>query len=300
MRMKATVGIVLASVAVHAFACDGSMKDPCIVQDTIQGEPEMKHFRTGADLHMPDWWISGSAVPSEAGWAVIKNRILALSDNNATTLIDLDLREESHLYLDGDAITLSEIHDWINLGKTRTQTIKSEHDWLLSLEGMSTLPSVMTADAFKNANYNSGIALPIRDIKSEGALVRDLGFRYIRLTITDHRAPDPADVDRLMNLLDHLPPNTWIHVHCRGGDGRTTTVMAMMDMLRNADKDSFDDIISRQASVYPFYDLRVIKQNDPELVPYYEARLNFLKSFYAYAKERIAGNRLSWQAWLTR
>lgn len=300
MKLSVAVGVLLATVSMQAVACDGSMKDPCVVQDTVQGDPAMKHFRSGADLHRPTWWVSGSAAPSEAGWAEIKTKIMGLSEGQATTVLDLDLRQESHGYLDGDAITLSEVHDWVNLGKTQEEVLVSEHEWLENLSTLSTVSSVITSDAFKQGNYNSGIALPVSEVKSEAEVVKAQGFQYQRLTIPDHRAPDPETVDQLLWILDHLPKNTWVHVHCRGGDGRTTTVMAMMDMLKNADKDSFDEIISRQASVYPYYDLRHIKQSDPVLVPYYEERLAFIQSFYAYAKARLAGNTLSWQAWSKR
>ncbi len=110
--------------------------------------------------------------------------------------------------------------------------------------------------------------------------------------------PRADEVDRFVMLVDHQQKNTWIHLHCRGGKGRSTTFFAMYDMLKNAGTVSFDDIIQRQAAVTPHYDLSRIPQKYPELIPYYQARLTFLKQFYQFAQEKLQGYPGTWSTWI--
>ena len=72
----------------------------------------------------------------------------------------------------------------------------------------------------------------------------------------------------------------------------------MYEMLKNADKVSFNDIIKRQASVFPYYDLTQVERKSPELKPYYKARLIFLNHFYQFASASLLGYSGSWSDWI--
>jgi hypothetical protein len=55
---------------------------------------------------------------------------------------------------------------------------------------------------------------------------------YIRLPITDHCPPPDAAVEQfLLWCLRRFGPDDWVHLHCHGGDGRTTSFMALFDMV---------------------------------------------------------------------
>lgn len=289
-----------------AAICDATVANPCVVLDSQAGMPRFKNWRDNTDLYqaavnktgLADLWMSGSSAPSATGWAEIKSQIIQRTHHEKGVWVDLDLRQESHGYVNNDAVTLAVDEDWVNVGKTHHQVLSAEAGWLASLRDEATIPDVLTHEQFKEKLYQAGAPLSVQSVESEKDVVSQLGFHYVRLTVSDHRAPDPAEVDRFLTLMSQLPKDAWIHVHCRGGDGRTTTFMTMLDILRNANAVSLDDILTRQASVSPYYDLRDIKTDDPVLIPYYQARLAFIQQFYQYVLARNSGNTETWSAWL--
>lgn len=311
--LAASIVLLCASLNNTAFAvismpCEGTTTNPCIVQDTNSiDNKEVKHLRDAdmiADTYQGNThglkhkWISASAAPSVADLAAIAKFVSKESHHQATKIVDLDLRQEDHGYLNNEAITLADHYNWINLGKSDAQAIFDEMDWLNSLDtNKSQQAYVLAADDFKAGHYDKGYVFNINTIASEKEVAEAAGFDYVRLTITDHMSPLDADVDKFVSMVRMLTPTTWLHLHCRGGDGRSTTFFAMYDMLYNADVVSFDDIIKRQASVKPYYDLFDIDNKDPVITPYYKQRLIFLKQFYLYASDALRGYTGNWSAW---
>ncbi len=298
--------LLLTPTVSFATVCDATVANPCVVLDSQASLPLFKNWRDNTDLFnaavnktgLADLWMSGSSAPSAAGWAAIKSQIIARTHDEKRVLVDLDLRQETHGYVNDDAMTLAVDEDWINVGKTHNQVLSAENGWLGSLREASDIPDVLTHEQFKEKLYQAGVPLVVNQVESEKDVVSQLGFHYVRLTVSDHRAPEPAEVDRFLKVMSQWPKNAWIHVHCRGGDGRTTTFMTMLDILRNAKSVSLDDILTRQASVPPYYDLRDIKTDDPILIPYYQARLAFIQQFYQYVLSQQNGNTESWSTWL--
>lgn len=295
----------------HAWAsntdyCDGTKEHPCIVQDTDETTSDVKNWRTikmikdtykGNTSGLKHTWVSTSGAPSAKGFKKIASNIEKETNGKQKKMIDLDLRQEDHAYLNNDAITLTDEHNWINLGKSSQQTIASEQSWLQSLLRQSVVYNVLTSDQFDEKKFSEGVNVKAETLESEQAVAEKAGFEYIRLTVTDHMAPRDDDIDRFVSLVKSLPDNVWLHMHCRGGKGRATTFLAMYDMLKNADKVSFNEIIRREASVKPYYDLTEYKDKQPELQPYYEARLVFLMHFYQYASDVLRGYNDSWSNW---
>lgn len=287
--------------------CDGTQANPCLVQDTYSEKGhDVKHWRdakmianayNGNVEGLKHLWVSATAAPSETDFQTIANKIAKETDGKVTKMIDLDLRQENHGYLNGEAITLTDEHDWMNLGKTYQQSLGDEQLWLSNLRTQPTLYDVLTPDEFKSNDFTNGVTVQVNDIADEQSIAEKAGFEYQRLTVTDHMGPTDEDVDRFVSLVKNLPADAWVNIHCRGGDGRTTTFFAMYDMLKNADKVSFNDILLRQASVKPYYDLFALSHKDPDMLPYYQARLKFLRQFYQYASEVLRGYEGNWSQW---
>jgi hypothetical protein len=74
--------------------------------------------------------------------------------------------------------------------------------------------------------------------------------------------------------------------------------MAIYDILLNADNVPFDEIIKRQASVHPYYDLSDVEHGDPALGDSYKKRYEFLQRFYVYAGLRLKGYSGTWSDWI--
>lgn len=286
--------------------CDATQQKPCIVQDTETSDAPVRnlrsasmiaHYYQGNLFGVDQLNVSVSAQPRENGWQVIADYIKGQKEFLPEQIYVLDLRQESHGYLNGNAITLCNKYNWINLGKNREEVTTLEKHWLndLALSGM--IANILSTDEFSRQDYNAGKNINVETVASEADLLKKTGFHYLRLAVTDHRAPLPADVDVFVEQVSNLPANSWLHIHCRGGKGRSMTFMAMYDMLKNADKVSFDDIIARQASIPPFYDLKQVVRDNSELTTYYFERLIFLGEFYEFAQQRLSGSLQSWSQW---
>jgi hypothetical protein len=49
--------------------------------------------------------------------------------------------------------------------------------------------------------------------------------------VTDHCAPSHEALSKLMSFVSGVRPNDWVHFHCHGGDGRTSTFLALYDII---------------------------------------------------------------------
>lgn len=286
--------------------CDATLNHPCIVQDSELSSSPLKWFRDvsmiadiyqGNNYGINELSISGSEEPSEKGWREIADYITKDRRIEGKSVLVLDLRQESHGYLNGRAITLVSEYDWINRGKSNEQSLIAQENWLNSLKIEKKARDVLSSQQFAAKEYSSGKNIPVKKIKNEKELVSRLGFEYHRLYVTDHMGPNDSEVDAFLTIINNAPKDAWFHIHCRGGKGRTTTFLVMYDMLKNANKVSFDEIIARHASIPPYYNLFDVNRADPYLTPYYEQRILFLSRFYQFAQQFLKGNPESWSQW---
>ncbi len=286
---------------VSAHACDGSQLSPCIVVDNNSPNAPIKSYRSALILkEQPDIHplrASGSESPTQFGWEEIVTKIQSQNTPIKQVWV-LDLRQESHLYVNGVNITHASKYNWINAGLSKNAILDKEDAWMKSLSQSSTLENAMDSQQFQEEQYDKGVEIPIQTIQLEETLVQSLSLKYERMPIQDHCRPDDEVVDALIDFFANIRPDDWVHLHCRGGKGRTTTVLAMYDMLLNANQLSFDDIITRQKSIPPYYDLEFTNKGIPELTPYYKERLAFLHQFYLYTQDRLAGYPGKWTDWL--
>ncbi|CAM3171598.1 tyrosine phosphatase II superfamily protein [Legionella steigerwaltii] len=301
ITLSLTQGLAFAQAETNV--CDGSIRNPCIVEDSELSSSPLKWLRDasmiatayqGNTLGIKGLAISGSEEPSEKGWKDISEHI---AKHGYSRVLVLDLRQESHGYINGRAITLVSEYDWINRGKSNVQCLTDQEYWLKSLRTQKKISGVLSSQQFAAQEYSSGKTIPVKVVKNEEDLVSKLGFEYHRLYVTDHAAPSDSEVDTFLTLIKNVPKDTWFHIHCRGGKGRTTTFFVMYDMLKNADKVSFEEIIARHASIPPYYNLFEIHRADPFLTPYYEQRIIFLSHFYQFAQQLLKGYQGTWSQW---
>ncbi|WP_304519483.1 phosphatase domain-containing protein [Clostridium estertheticum] len=113
--------------------------------------------------------------------------------------------------------------------------------------------------------------------------------------MSDHLKPKDDQVDLFVKETQKISTNdTWLHFHCRGGVGRTTTFMAMYDMMNNAKQVSFEDIIQRQVLIGGS---DILKKDDEGNKTGDENRADFLKQFYQYSKQNNDNFKTSWSDW---
>ena len=207
--------------------------------------------------------ISGSQQFSEGNLPlIIKSIGLTLP------ILVVDLRQESHGFINGAPVSWATALNDANIGLTREQVLTDENNKLSSIK----LDVPMTYYNHKN------ITVVPREVKNEKYLVNSKSLSYARITVTDGKIPLDDMVDYFIELVRALPKNTWIHFHCKQGIGRTTTFMIMYDMIRNANRVSADDIIKRQLLLASFDESHIKSFYNNE-------RINFLQNFYKYCVE---------------
>lgn len=235
--------------------------------------------------------ISGSRAFSELEFAEILKHIPAAPDK----IYIVDLRGESHGYINGSAVSWYKPNDWGNKGRAHKDIVASEQQ-LLNEIAAEPFINISILGANKEIVTGRQYTWPVASAVTEQEMTAKHGTKYLRLTLTDHLTPNHVEVDRFVRFYKTLPEGAWLHFHCFAGKGRTTTFMVMYDMLKNADKIGFYDIVMRQFAIGGInllaYDPNKPAWRQDEV----NKRIEFLKDFYQYAKENQKLQK-SWTQW---
>jgi hypothetical protein len=135
--------------------------------------------------------------------------------------------------------------------------------------------------------------------QSEKELSEEFGFQYYDYEIRRQDVPPPAMVDQFIEFIHQLPKNAWLHIHCDGGKGRTTTFMIMVDILKNGRDLSIEDIVKRhyQLGGVDLFDTAVwVKGTYTK--EQLEARKNFVIQFHQYVNDHEGYGKKTWSDWL--
>lgn len=289
--MKALIALFMSLVYSMAHFQVGSAIENVELYPILDGiyNELPKKFRTMQDP-IPDTNVnlegfrdlraSGSGQYYEQGIKLILERI-----PTAKNIFFIDLREESHIFINGNPVS------WVdgpinraNVGKTLQQIENDERQRILDTSEKGVIEVL-------NKNKDHVATYRIDSIQTERELIHLLGYQYYRLPVTNHVRPSDAIVDQFVNIILTLPEDAWLHFHCRAGSGRTTTFLVMYDMILNAKKVSFDDIIKRQNLIGG----KNLMKTDPLSYKHLSdlERMEFIKKFYEYCKE-VPDFAISW------
>lgn len=278
-----------------------------------------KNFRSMTDK----WHKPGKGnPPSTVGLSTLnasgsaqycKGQLQAMLTTKSVTLpmIIVDLRQESHGFFEigqpvaGEstiAVGWFAERDWMNVGKGLVSVDADENNRLRSTMAD---PNV-TVNEIKTVTKEGGVCtadmhqVQVVGWATERKVAREVGSGYIRLPTTDHARPRDEEVDRFVAFDTKLPQGVWLHFHCRGGDGRTTTFLAMHDMIHNAPAVSVDDILIRQ-NWLGGVDLYTPPSDTTSYeFPFAVEREQFIRDFYSYVCDAKAGGfRIRWSAWVS-
>jgi protein tyrosine phosphatase (PTP) superfamily phosphohydrolase (DUF442 family) len=251
------------------------------MSDLKEGHPLHRNFRTSdgpfvEEIPNPpsreglaELRESGSSQFSAQGLEDMKRQI------PSGRLIVVDLREESHGFVDGNPISWRGEINWPNMGKSLKWINQDESQ---RLDGLRQS---------KGQNVKA---------QSEEEVCREAGAGYVRIPVTDYCRPEDRDVDQFLTFTASMPQDSWLHFHCKAGRGRTTTFMAMYDMMKNAKKVSLEDIVARQRLLNGVNLLAHKEQGDPKRLTS-EMRGQFVKDFYDYCKSNDDGFKTTWTQW---
>jgi len=210
-----------------------------------------------------------------------------------------DLRQETHIFVNGLPASWYARRDWVNVGRSQIEIEKTEVGWARSLVPGSEI-AIRPAAPVKKGNADSVMPqqVTVKEANIERDLVSSAGTNYVRVAVTDHARPLDEAVNRFILAVRALPENAWAHFHCEAGLGRTTVFMVLYDALRNATCVSLEDIVRRQAILGYGYDVLQPAGPGNWKAPYMAERAEFIRVFYEYARVNPNGRPQLWSEWL--
>jgi len=228
-----------------------------------------------------------------------------------TPMTILDLRQECHGFLDlfqplaGEstiAVGWYADRDWMNIGLDLVSVQVDENYLLDSLRAQHPVQVSEIKSVDKEGAVCTVETYPVEmtNWSTEEQQAQAVGSAYLRLPATDHVRPRDGVVDQFVAFDTNLPKDMWLHFHCRGGDGRTTTFLAMHDIINNAPQVTADDILTRQ------YLLGGVNLGDATSgdsksfkYPYAVGREQFIRAFwlYVFQMKHDGSFHMTWSQW---
>lgn len=195
-------------------------------------------------------------------------------------IIDVDLRQESHGFINDYAVSWADAKNNANVGLTKKQVLKDE---------AKKLKSIKLNEPLTFYNHPKMTIIPTK-VQDENKLVKAKALSYIRIPVRDGGIPEDDMVDYFIKVVKSHHKKSWFHFHCKEGIGRTGTFMIMYDMVKNHKVASADEIIERQ--------LALANYNESTLKSFYnDERIGFLKKFYDYCKLNGDSFKTKWSHW---
>lgn len=195
-------------------------------------------------------------------------------------ILDIDLRQESHGFINNVAFSYAGSDAALNYGMDSNAVLEKE---LNELEKIALNSEV----EIHKKNGELLETLKVKKVLSEYELASKNNVEYIRLAVKDGGIPSEDVVDNFINIVKNKPKSLHIHFHCDHGEGRTTTFMAMYQIMNNESKLTLDEILK-----YQINNGGIVLTNNKE-------RAEFLVSFYNYVNHNKADNYdLAYSNWV--
>lgn len=266
------------------------------VEDSIAQKVDLSGYK---DLRM-----SESGQFSENEWKAVLQTLGQKYEVNPDQIYVIDLREEPHFFINDFSVTLGndQIKDEYRRfekfeGVDPLSVEKFEKALTKHLKTKQDLPIYKFVKKPTHQKTGDKVILQIDMVETEKNLIEKSGAHYVRLSVTDdHRPTDPL-IDSFLIFLETLPNDAWLHFHCLGGSGRTSSFALIFDMVRNGQKVPLDTLIERNVDfggAKKLFDLsseKAIGMEDGL------ARRDFLLKFYDYVRDKNGLGKTPWSKW---
>ncbi|WP_032112453.1 hypothetical protein [Candidatus Paracaedibacter symbiosus] len=284
-----------------------------IILDAANSQTLPAHFRSPRFLTLTparhnevnfkgfyDLRMSGSGQFSENQLEELVKYLTKMHHIKPEKIIIVDLREEPHGFINGDAITFYYGPLTLHRNKSTATILDSDNqriNWLRSLSHV-VIYKVTKGDDGMPSNKTPKL-LTVKSALTEWELSTRLGIQYVRIPVTDHFMPDNNDVDQFLEFVEGLDSGTWLHFKCRGGKGRTTTFMAMYDMVKNPNLPK-REFIKRQTLIYGVDLAKSVNKVGKQSWKWSLSveRIQFIDRFYTYLHSKDGYGIRKWSEWV--
>jgi len=211
----------------------------------------------------------------------------------------MDLREESHFFADGAAITVcqGEEND-ANKGLSVDEIQEREKGLVRQIDlskkiqasvRKKTKVKTEEIEVKKIISFESGQLLSVNKARSEQEVIQnELQVSYKLFPITDHNMKAVGlKVDELVtSILSCVSSGTnWIHFHCQAGKARSAMAMMLAIILFEAKRETLENIEALFTAPDFHFEARKYKKFK-----------EFFAHFYTYCRDS-APQEISWSTW---
>lgn len=191
------------------------------------------HFRRDESLR-----IAGGGQPSKTTLAHLHEQLSLSID---TPLWVIDLRQESHGYLNEDAVSWHGVANAANRGMSAAAVEQDERQRLADAVGTNV--QAVPMGHYDEAHIPYTFAEGVTGFATERHIARKSGLGYVRIAATDMHWPEPQAIDDFVRFYRSLPQeHGWLYFHCQAGQGRTTTFMVLYELLERPDCTAYEAI----------------------------------------------------------
>lgn len=223
---------------------------------------------------LPSLNISGSSQPTPSQFTTLKKKI------NKPNLFIIDLRQESHGFINDFAISFYNQYVDLNNGFTTAETMLQEK------KDLKSIPLGKEVTIYSRSTrplYN----VFVDSVNNEQTITKNNNLNYVRFSVKDRWIPDAKTVDDFIYFVKNQVKNSHLHFHCEAGEARTTLFLSMYQIVKNPDNLSLHEILDYQ---YKIGGSNLLDEKH---------KYAFLKEFYTYVQEnKNSGFKISYSKWI--
>ena len=197
-------------------------------------------------------------------------------------IIIVDLRRESHGFIDGNSVSWRAAFEKSNENKTAAQIIAYEKSLLRTEKKQRQIIINKILEKNPESSWYKQVEpeiVSVNKIINEEDLAKKHGFQYKRFVVQDHAKPSDSELTRIISFIRSLPQEQKVYVHCAAGKGRTTTFLTLFDIIKNGKNTQLKTIFKRQSKLGGAT-LDEIDEKSEWRTKLSEERLKMIEDFY--------------------